>query len=253
MVGRGTWDLGRLQGLSSVILWVNVESAFQFPSQPKFPLRCFPNVADQFLRLPQLGTFILAQNLETISTPGLQAAVLQPMGYRSESCSLDSIQQDMERLPRGKRRLAVFVRMETAPRWLWSALTDYEQLHRFIPNLESSRLIKRRGDLIILEQVGTQQFCGLRFSARVQLEIKEELDQGLLNFRMIEGDFRCFQGGWQVTADESGTRLFYELTVQGKPGMPIGLIEQRLQQDLASNVRGVQQEANRREQKYIRN
>jgi len=31
--------------------------------------------------------------------------------------------------------------------------------------------------------------------------------------------------------------------VQGKPGMPIGLIEQRLQEDLANNVRGVQQEA----------
>ena len=61
---------------------------------------------------------------------------------------------------------------------------------------------------------------------------------------MLEGDFRCFQGGWQVSADESGTRLFYELMVQGKPGMPIGLIEQRLQQDLANNVRGVQQEAN---------
>jgi hypothetical protein len=40
--------------------------------------------------------------------------------------------------------------------------------------------------------------------------------------------------------------LLYELTVLGKPGMPIGLIEQRLQQDLASNLRGVQQEAQRR-------
>jgi len=29
--------------------------------------------------------------------------------------------------------------------------------------------------------------------------------------------------------------------------MPIGLIEQRLQQDLANNLRGVQQEAKRRE------
>jgi len=164
------------------------------------------------------------------------------------SCSLDTIQQEMERLPQGKRRLAVFLRLGLDPKWLWSVLTDYEQLHRFIPNLAISRLIRRSGNLVALEQVGTQQFCGLRFTARVQLEIKEDLDQGLLSFRMLEGDFRCFQGGWQVSADESGTRLFYELMVQGKPGMPIGLIEQRLQQDLASNVRGVQQEASRRAQ-----
>jgi hypothetical protein len=47
-------------------------------------------------------------------------------------------------------------------------------------------------------------------------------------------------------ADTNSSWLLYDLTVQGKPGMPIGLIEQRLQQDLASNLRGVQQEAMRR-------
>jgi hypothetical protein len=46
-----------------------------------------------------------------------------------------------------------------------------------------------------------------------------------------------------VGRDAAGSWLLYELTVQGKPGMPIGLIEQRLQHDLACNVRGVQQEA----------
>lgn len=162
------------------------------------------------------------------------------------TCSLDTIQQEMERLPQGTRRLAVLLRLELEPQWIWSVLTDYEQLHRFIPNLASSRLIRRTGNLVALEQVGTQQFCGLRFTARVQLELREDWERGQLSFRMLEGDFRCFQGGWQVSADESGTRLLYELTVQGKPGMPIGLIEQRLQQDLASNVRGVQMEASRR-------
>jgi len=37
--------------------------------------------------------------------------------------------------------------------------------------------------------------------------------------------------------------------VQGRAGMPIGLIEQRLRDDLASNLRGVQQEAKRRSAK----
>ena len=97
-----------------------------------------------------------------------------------------------------------------------------------------------------LEQVGTQQFCGLRFSARVQLELTEEPDQGRLSFRMLDGDFRCFEGAWCMGADTTSSWLLYELTVQGKPGMPIGLIEQRLQQDLASNLRGVQREALRR-------
>ena len=162
------------------------------------------------------------------------------------SCSLDTIQQDMERLPMGMRRLAVQLRLAVDPQWLWAVLTDYDNLHRFIPNLSSSRQIWRRGNRVAVEQVGTQQFCGLRFSARVTLELEEERAAGRLSFRMLDGDFRCFSGAWVVGADATSSWLLYDLTVQGKPGMPIGLIEQRLQEDLASNVRGVQQEAQRR-------
>ena len=164
----------------------------------------------------------------------------------SGSCALDTIQQEMERLPQGLRRLAVQLRLDLHPDWLWSVLTDYDRLDAFIPNLARSRQVWRRGDRVAVEQVGSQQFCGLRFSARVLLELHEEPQLGRLSFRMLEGDFRCFEGSWRVGADDTSAWLLYELTVQGRPGMPIGLIEQRLQQDLASNVRGVQAEASRR-------
>ena len=129
---------------------------------------------------------------------------------------------------------------------MWSALTDYDNLDSFIPNLSLSRQLSRSGNQVRVEQVGTQQFCGLRFSARVLLELQEDLEAGQLAFEMIEGDFRCFKGFWMMGMDQTSTWLLYDLTVQGNPGMPIGLIEQRLQQDLANNLRGVQQEANRR-------
>ena len=162
------------------------------------------------------------------------------------TCRLDTIQQDMERLPHGKRRLAVQLRLPVEPSWLWKVLTDYDNLHRFIPNLEHSRLIWRRNNQVGVEQVGSQMFCGLRFSARVTLELTEETKEGLLRFRMLQGDFRCFEGEWRVGTDSTSSWLFYDLLVQGKPGMPISLIEQRLQHDLANNLRGVQQEAMRR-------
>ena len=162
------------------------------------------------------------------------------------SCSLDTIQQEMERLEQGARRLAVQLRLPLDPQWIWAVLTDYNNLNRYIPNLSSSRQLWRRGNRVGLEQVGCQQFCGLRFSARVTLELEEDRGSGRLSFRMLDGDFRCFEGAWVVGSDATSSWLLYDLTVQGKPGMPIGLIEQRLQEDLASNVRGVQQEAQRR-------
>jgi ribosome-associated toxin RatA of RatAB toxin-antitoxin module len=161
-------------------------------------------------------------------------------------CSLDTIQQDMERLPQGTRRLAVQLRTDIDGQWLWAVLTDYTNLSRFIPNLVSSRLLWRRGTTVGLEQVGSQNFCGLRFTARVEIELEEDRSGGQLRFQMTRGDFRRFQGCWSIEACEGATSLLYELTVQGRPGMPIALIEQRLREDLANNLRGVQNEARRR-------
>ncbi|MEB3333988.1 MAG: SRPBCC family protein [Cyanobacteriota bacterium] len=171
------------------------------------------------------------------------------MAGLSNACNLDTIQQDMERLPQGKRRLAVQLRLAADLDSIWNVLTDYDNLHRFIPNLEHSRVIWRRDAQVGVEQVGTQLLCGLRFSARVTLELTEQPELGRLGFRMIQGDFRCFEGEWRVGCDQTSSWLFYSLLVQGKTGMPIGLIEQRLQQDLANNLRGVQQEAQQRQSK----
>jgi ribosome-associated toxin RatA of RatAB toxin-antitoxin module len=161
-------------------------------------------------------------------------------------CELDTIQQEMERLPGGCRRLAVQLRLAMDPQWLWAVLTDYDSLSGFIPNLECSRLLWRRGNVVGLEQEGAQVFMGLRFKARVHLELTEHLEERRLSFTMVKGDFRRFEGAWQIGGDGNITTLLYELTVQGCVGMPIGLIEQRLRDDLASNLRAVQQEALRR-------
>ncbi len=140
------------------------------------------------------------QPLATVSVPASLSRVLQ-LPSTEPNCRLDTIQQEMERLPQGTRRLAVQLRLDLDPLWLWSALTDYESLAGYIPNLAVSRLLWRRGSVVGLEQVGTQQFCGLRFSASVELELEELPDQGRLEFRMVRGDFRRFEGpgSWAAT------------------------------------------------------
>ena len=55
-----------------------------------------------------------------------------------------------------------------------------------------------------------------------------------------------FEGSWQVRTLPEGSSLLYELTVQGCLGMPIGLIEERLREDLSSNLFAVEREALRR-------
>ena len=152
----------------------------------------------------------------------------------------------MERLPQGARRLAAQLRTPLSVEMLWKVLTDYENLSSFIPNLASSAVLAKTGNTVHLAQVGSQQLLGLKFSAQVELELTEHLADGLLQFRMVKGDFRRFEGNWRLQALPDGTSLLYELTVQGCLGMPVGLIEQRLRSDLAANLLAVEQEASRR-------
>ena len=152
----------------------------------------------------------------------------------------------MERLPGGTRRLAVQLKSSIPAELFWDVLTDYAHLADFIPNLSSSELVMRDGETVRLQQVGSQQLLGMRFSAQVLLELREFKPDGTLRFQMLKGDFRRFEGSWQVRALSEGASLLYELTVQGCLGMPIGLIEERLRDDLSSNLVAVEREALRR-------
>lgn len=157
-----------------------------------------------------------------------------------------TIEQTMEVMPNGTRRLAVQLRTPLPSSLLWSVLTDYDQLSEFIPNLSRSTLISRTGNTVMLSQVGTQKLMGLRFTAQVELELTEDPEHSLLKFHLLKGDFRRFEGSWRMTELSEGTSLLYELTVQGCVGMPISLIEQRLREDLSANLLAVENEALRR-------
>ncbi|WP_320668042.1 SRPBCC family protein [Prochlorococcus sp. MIT 1307] len=159
-----------------------------------------------------------------------------------------TIEQTMERLPNGTRRLAALLRTPISIDSIWNILTDYDNLSNHIPNLVSSKVISRDANRVHLAQVGAQKLMGLRFSAQVQLELIENRDLGVLSFHLIKGDFRRFEGLWKMKQlkENNGTCLLYELTVQGCLGMPVALIEQRLRGDLKTNLLAVEQAALKR-------
>ena len=165
-----------------------------------------------------------------------------------------TIQQTMERLPNGTRRLAAQLRTPIKNSTIWEVLTDYERLNTFIPNLSSSELISRKDNSVVLKQVGTQKFVGVKFSAKVEIELIENKSKGDIQFHLLKGDFRKFEGAWRIrnVPETESTCLLYELTVQGCIGMPVGLIEQRLREDLSNNLLAVENEATRREKELLK-
>ncbi len=156
-----------------------------------------------------------------------------------------TIEQTMEVLPGGTRRLAAHLNTFLEFESLWKVLTNYNQLNEFIPNLLSSEVISRKENQINLKQVGSQEFLGFNFSAEVFIKLIEDKPNGLLTFSLLKGDFRKFEGSWKIDSFPTKKRcsLTYELIVQGCFGMPISLIEKNLKINLTNNLLAVEKAA----------
>ena len=164
---------------------------------------------------------------------------------QEEKNDYKTIEQTMEKLPDGARRLAAQLTTNVNFNSLWNVLTDYDRLDLFIPNLISSKTLFRDRNNFHLKQVGSQDFLGIKFSAEVFLDLYEDKDLGLIKFKLIKGDFRRFEGSWQIQSfnNSSKNSLIYDLTVKGCQWMPIAMIEKRLKRDLSENLIAVDKQA----------
>ena len=169
----------------------------------------------------------------------------QESGNHLQKNDYRTIEQTMEKLSGGTRRLAAQLTTSASFDSLWNVLTDYDRLSLYIPNLLSSKQIFKKNNNVHLKQVGAQDFLGMKFSAEVTINLFEEKDIGLLRFSLIKGDFRKFEGSWKIKKikDSSKNSLIYDLTVQGFQWMPIGMIEKRLKKDLSENLMAVDKQA----------
>ena len=178
-----------------------------------------------------------------------------PQGSVNQNQNNDykTIEQTMEKLSDGARRLAAQLTTPASFDSLWSVLTDYDRLNLFIPNLLSSNILYENNNNVHLKQIGSQDFLGLKFSAEVILDLYEEKDIGQINFKLIKGDFRRFEGSWKIKGITNSDKnsLIYDLTVKGCQWMPIGMIEKRLKRDLSENLIAVDKQARTFESKTL--
>jgi ribosome-associated toxin RatA of RatAB toxin-antitoxin module len=152
----------------------------------------------------------------------------------------------VEKLAERQRQITAKVQIPHTVETVWKILTDYEALPQFIPNLAKSCLLEHPQGGIRLEQVGSQKLLNFKFCARVVLDL-EEIFPKIINFQMVEGDFKGFSGFWCLEpyslGTEQGTVLCYTIQVWPKLTMPVSIIENRLSKDLQLNLLAIRQRA----------
>lgn len=154
------------------------------------------------------------------------------------------VEIQIDKIAERQRKITAKVQIPQPVEQIWKVLTDYEALPDFLPNLAKSRLIEHPNGGIRLEQVGSQRLLNFNFWARVVLDLEECFPKEI-NFRMVEGDFKGFSGSWCLEpyslGEYGGTNLCYTIQVWPKLTMPVGIIENRLSQDLRLNLLAIYQ------------
>ena len=158
----------------------------------------------------------------------------------------DQVTIQVEKLSERQRQITAKVQIPHPVEKVWKILTDYEALTEFIPNLAKSSLLEHPNGGIRIEQIGSQSLLNFKFCAHVVLDL-EEIFPKLINFEMVEGDFKGFSGFWCLEpyslGEHQGTNLCYNIQVWPKLTMPISIIENRLSKDLQLNLLAIRQRA----------
>lgn len=81
---------------------------------------------------------------------------------------------------------------------VWGTLTDYERLPEFIPGLETSRIIARKGSSVTVAQTGQARFLFLTLPISVTLESTERPPH-IVEVRRVAGTLRHLQGRYEAT------------------------------------------------------
>jgi carbon monoxide dehydrogenase subunit G len=129
---------------------------------------------------------------------------------------------------------------------IWATLSDYDNLARFIPDMSSSHMIARNGNVALVEQRGVARIGPVRHSFRVLLQVSEHADDSL-DLSGVGGDFMLFDARYEIvslTPDRS--RIVYDAAIVPLISMPPLLGVPAMRAEISKQFGALVQEMSRR-------
>jgi hypothetical protein len=93
-------------------------------------------------------------------------------------------------------------------RTVWRVLTDYDRYTDFVPDLQVSRVVARRGETVTVEQSGAAALWLFKLPLDITFEV-HEVPPRLLRSRAVAGSLPGLASCYVLTPAPSGTRLDY--------------------------------------------
>lgn len=137
--------------------------------------------------------------------------------------------------------------VRATPQQTWAVLTDYGRLSEFVPDLRSSKLLSRRGDEAIIEQLGSIGFIFMRQSIHLVVRVTEH-PFSTLDVALVAGDMKHYASRWELAPLEqgAGTRITYRGSLEPDFFVPLLLGRALVQIDVQKMLAAVVAEVERR-------
>jgi carbon monoxide dehydrogenase subunit G len=94
----------------------------------------------------------------------------------------------------------------------WDVLTDFDNMEKWIPNVIDSKVVKREGAAVTVEQRGTAKFGLLSFPFTTERKI-DLAPPGGIKTMQLKGSMRRVESSLKLESDGKGTRINYHLEV----------------------------------------
>ncbi len=128
---------------------------------------------------------------------------------------------------------------------VWQTLTDYDGLAEFIPGMRRSRVLERRGAVVVVEQSGEAGFLFLSFPIDVTLASTERPPYAL-DVSMLKGNLKRLDGAYRIEPQGAGRILLtWRGTVEALE-MPPLIGEILMRSNIEDQFRGMVREIDRR-------
>ena len=137
-------------------------------------------------------------------------------------------------------RIASSGAVAATPAHVWRILTDYNQLADYLPNLNSTRVVSRDGDRIVVEQQGTARFLFFSQPIRLLVQVHERAPDRI-DVCLIDGDMKVYRASWELSplAGATGTRVAYSATIVPKFDVPGIIGTSVVRNDIARMMKAV--------------
>ena len=105
------------------------------------------------------------------------------------------------------------------PPVVWKVLTDYERLPKFVPNLQSTKLLSRNAQETIIEQNGQAGFLFITQSIHLVLRVVEQ-PISVIDIVLLSGDMKHYVSHWEIAIAQQGASSGTLITYSGEPPVP---------------------------------